>query len=127
MVLRVAPVQRQLWDFAMLRQWAAAIAPLSLPRARMGLAGPHDVGTEFIQKVLHKSLKVWLAHTKGRTILIKASYGPRGMMALALWELQLHQRAERQAVPRETLGYCGTAQVIGGRGWPLPQMHRACS
>ena len=30
----------------------------------MGLAGPHDMGTEFIRQVLSQSLKIWLAHTR---------------------------------------------------------------
>ena len=43
-----APVQQQLWDSALLKQWAAAIATPSLLMACMGLAKGHDMGTEFI-------------------------------------------------------------------------------
>ena len=42
------------------------------------------MGTEFIQQVLNESLKVWLAHAKARTILIKAHSGPQGTMAWTL-------------------------------------------
>ena len=65
--------------------------------------GPHDIGTEFIRQLLSESQKVRLAHTKAREGLIKARAGPGGTMAWALRELQLHQQAERQGVPRATL------------------------
>ena len=48
-------VQQQLWDLAVLEQWAAAIA---IPSFLAACIGPHDVGTEFIQLALNKSLKV---------------------------------------------------------------------
>ena len=38
--------------------WAGTMATPSLPRARVGLAGAHNVWTEFRQ-VLNESLQVW--------------------------------------------------------------------
>ena len=64
----------------------------------MGLVGPHDIGTEFILRVLSESQKVWLAHAKAQEGLIKTRAGPRGTMVWALWELQLHQQAQRQGL-----------------------------
>ena len=51
---RVALVLRQLWDSALLEQWVAAIVTPSLRRAHMGMAGPHDMGAEFIRRVLQR-------------------------------------------------------------------------
>ena len=100
---RASQVQGQLWDPAVLEQWAAAITTPSLPVAHMELAGPHDIGTEFIKQVVKESQRVWLSHTKAREGLIKAREGPGGTMAWALRELQLHQQAERQGVRRAAL------------------------
>ena len=41
-----------------LEQWSAAIATPSMRAAHMGLAGPHDMGTEFIRQVLVELQKV---------------------------------------------------------------------
>ena len=90
--------------------WAAAIATPSMHTAHLGLAGPHDIGTEFIgtefiRQVVTESHKVWLSHAKAREGLIRARAGPGGTMAWALRELQLHQQAQRQGVPRTALNY----------------------
>ena len=85
---RASQVQGQLWDSAVLEQWLAAIATPSLQVARVGLAGLHHIGTEFIRQVLSESKKVWLVHGRVRDGLIKACSGPRGTMAWALRELQ---------------------------------------
>ena len=53
--LRTAQVQGQLWELAVLEQWAAAIATPSLRMAHMGLTGPHDIRTEFIKQVVKES------------------------------------------------------------------------
>ena len=90
-------------DPAVLEQWAAAIATPSLCTAHLGLAGPHDIVTEFIRRVVTESQHVWLSHAKAREGIIKARAGPRGTMVWALRELQLHQQAERQGVPRAAL------------------------
>ena len=45
---RASQVQSQFCDSAVLEHWLAAIATLSLRAAHMGLATPHDMGTEFI-------------------------------------------------------------------------------
>ena len=92
-------VPGRLGDPAVLEQWSVAIATLSMQAAHMGLAGPHDMGTEFIRRVLAESQKVWLAHDRAWDVLVKARAGPGGTMAWALRELQLHQQAERQASP----------------------------
>ena len=77
---RVSHVQSEFWDSAVLKQWSAAIATPSLRAAHMGLAGPRDVGTEFIWQVLTESQKVWLAHARAQDSLIKAQPGPGGTM-----------------------------------------------
>ena len=46
---RASQVQGQLWDPAALEQWVAAIATPSLRTAHLGLAGLHDIGSEFIR------------------------------------------------------------------------------
>ena len=74
---RASHVQSQLWDCAVLEEWWAAIAMPSLWVAHMGLAGLHDMGTEFIRQVLSESQKVWLAHARAHDGLIKARSGPR--------------------------------------------------
>ena len=51
--------------------------------AHMGLAGPQDMGTEFIRQVLLELQKVWLAHTRAPG-LIKARAFRGGTMAWAL-------------------------------------------
>ena len=101
--LRASQLQGQLWEPAVLEQWAVAIATPSLRKAHMGLTGPHDIGTLFIRQVVKESQRVWLSHAKAREGLIKARAGPGGTMAWALRQLQLHQQAERQGVPRAAL------------------------
>ena len=99
---RASQVQGQLWDPAVLEQWPAVIATPSLRMAHMGLAGPHGIGTECIRHILLESQKVRLLQAKAHEGLIKARAGPEGTMGWALRELQLHQQAERQGVPRAT-------------------------
>ena len=41
-----------------------AIATPSQWAAHMGLAGPHDMGMEFVRQVIWESRKVWLSHAK---------------------------------------------------------------
>ena len=38
----------------------------------LGLAGPHDIGTEFIRQVVKESQHMWISHAKAREGLIKA-------------------------------------------------------
>ena len=83
--------------------WAAAIVTPSLCMAHRGLAGSHDIGMEFIHQVVKESQRVWISHAKAREGLIKARVGPAGTMLWALRELQLHQQAERQRVPKVAL------------------------
>ena len=84
---RASQVQGQLWDPVVLEQWSAAIATPSMWAAQCGLAGPHDLGTDFIQQVLLEPQRMW----------------PGGAMVWALRELQLHHQAERQDVPQAAL------------------------
>ena len=100
---QASQVRGQLWDPTILQQWSAAIATPSLQAAHIGMAGPHDIGTEYIRHMLSESQVVWLSHAKAWEGLIKARVGPGGTMAWALRELQLHQQAERQGVPRATM------------------------
>ena len=80
----IGPMQSKLWDPTVLEQWSAAIATPSLRLAYMGMAGPHDMGTECIQQVLLESQKVWLAQARAREGLIKSRLGPGGTMVWAL-------------------------------------------
>ena len=76
-----------------LEQWSAAIATPSLQAAHMDCRASQHWDAQ----------KVWLSHAKAGEGLMKASAGPRGTMAWALQELQLHQQAEWEGVPRETV------------------------
>ena len=100
---RASQVQGQRWDPTVLEQWAAAIATPCLHLAHMGLAGPHDIGTEFIRLVVKESQSMWLSHSRVREGPIKARARPGGTMAWALRELHLHQQVKQQGVPRATL------------------------
>ena len=72
-------------------------------------SGPHGTGGAtrhwdgVHRHVLFESQKVWLSHGKAREGLMKAYAGPGGTMAWTLRELQLHQQAERQGVPRAAM------------------------
>ena len=44
------------------------------------------------------------ARTKARATLLKARWGPQSTMARALEDRRLHQRTQREGVPRELLG-----------------------
>ena len=81
-------VRHQLWEPAILEQWAAALRTPFMQRAHMECSGPHTLGTEFIH-VIEESIRVWYAHAKARAMLLK-------LMAWVLQELHLHQQAERE-------------------------------
>ena len=71
--------------------------------------------------MLNHSPKVRLAHAKAHTIITaRASREDNGV---GLQGLQLHQQAERQSVPRETLNERGTQ--LGGKPQGPPRVHRA--
>ena len=53
---RASRVQGQLWDSVVLEKWLLAIVTPSLRAVHMGLAGPHDMGTEFVRQVLSELL-----------------------------------------------------------------------
>ena len=55
---RAAPVRHQLWEPAVLEQWAAALRTPSMQRAHMECSRPHALGTEFIRHVNNKSIRV---------------------------------------------------------------------
>ena len=95
---RAAPVRHQLWEPAVLEQWAAG----SMQRAHLECTGPHALGREFLRHVIEESIRVWYAHAKARATLLKARLGPGSTMVWALQEL-LHQQAEREGVQRELL------------------------
>ena len=97
-------MRHQLWEPAALEQWAAALRTPSMQRAHLECAGPNALGTEFIRNVVEESIRVWYAHAKARTTLLKARLGQGSTMAWALQELRLHQQAEREGVQRELLG-----------------------
>ena len=89
-----------------LKQQSAAIATSSVPSvqtAHMGMAGPHDMATEFIWHVPSESQKVWRANATYRDGLIKAHADPGGTMAPPVRELQLHQEAKGRDVTMAAL------------------------
>ena len=100
---RAAPVRHQLWEPAVLEQWAAALRTPSMQLAHLECTGPHALGTEFLRHVIEESIRVWYAHAKARATLLKARLGPGSTMAWALQELRLHQQAEQEGVQRELL------------------------
>ena len=92
----------------------------------MGLAGRHDMGTEFVRQVLSESEKVWLAHTKARGGLIKAHGGHCGVGVVGNTTAPT---GARQGVPRAALKL---AHRVWGRLQPRhklrnTQTHGTCS
>ena len=96
-------VQGQLWDPAVLEHWAAAFAIPSLQTAHPRLAGPHDIGTQFIRQSVMESQTVWPSHAKAREGLVRARAGTGGTMVRALRKLQLHQQTKLRGVPKAAL------------------------
>ena len=101
---RAVSVRNQLWEPAVLEQWAAALQTPCMQRAHMECSGRHMLGTEFIRHVIEESIRVWYAHAKAHATLLKARLGPNSTMACVLQQLHLHQHAEREGVQREFLG-----------------------
>ena len=73
---RAVSVRHQLWEPAVMEQWAGALRTPSMQRAHMECFGPHTLGTEFIRNVIEESIRVWYAHAKARATLLKARLGP---------------------------------------------------
>ena len=96
-------MRHQLWEPAALEQWSPALRTPSMQRAHLECAGPNALGTGFIRNVVEESIRVWYAHVKARTTLLKAGLGRGSTMAWALQELRLHQQAEREGLQRELL------------------------
>ena len=82
---RAESVRHQLWEPAVMEQWAAASLTPPMQRADMECSGPHALGTEFIRHAIEESIRVWYAHAKARATLLKARLGPSSTMA---WVLQ---------------------------------------
>ena len=101
---RAASVHHQLWEPAVLEQWAAALRTPLMQRAHMECAGPHTLGTQLIRHVIEESIRVWYTHAKARATLLKARLGRGSTMTWVLQELRLHQQAEREGVQWELLG-----------------------
>ena len=93
-----APVRHQLWEPAVLEQWAATLRTPWMQRAHLEYTGPHALGTEFLCHAIEESIRVWYAHAKACATLLKARLGPGSTMAWALQELRVHQQAEREGV-----------------------------
>ena len=55
---RAESVRHQLWEPAVLEQWAAALRTPSMQGAHMECPGPHTLGTEFIRNVIEESIRV---------------------------------------------------------------------
>ena len=94
----------QLWEPALLEQWAVALRTPSMQQAHMECSRPQALGTEFISHVIKESIRVWHANAKARATLLKDRRGPGNTMAWVLQELRLHQQAEREGVQRGLLG-----------------------
>ena len=97
-------MRNQLWEPAVLEQWAAALHTPSMQRAHMERSGPHTLGTDFLRHVIEESIRVQYAHAQARATLLKARPGPNSTMVWVLQELRLHKQAEWEGVPRELLG-----------------------
>ena len=97
-------MRNQLWEPAVLEQWAATLRTPSIQWAHMECSGPHTPGTEFLRHVEEESIRVWYAHAKARATLLKARLGLNRTMAWVLQELRVHQQAEREEIQRELLG-----------------------
>ena len=102
---RASRVQGQLWDPAVLEQWAAAIAKPSLQAAHMGIAGPHDLGTEYIRQVLFASQHVWLAHAKAPERLVTRMQDHPGHCLLVT-----APSAQHNTTPHHTPAHCTKKQ-----------------
>ena len=86
-------MHHQLWEPAVLEQWAAALRTPSMQRAHVECSGPHTMGTEFIRHVIEESIRVWYAHAKACATLLKARLGPGSTMA---WVLQSYACTSRR-------------------------------
>ena len=85
------------------QQCAAPRRSPSMQWAHLECTGPHTLGTELIRHVVEASIRVWYVRAKARATLLKACLGPGITMALALQELPLHEKAEREGVKRGLL------------------------
>ena len=86
-------VRHQLWEYAVMEQWAAALRTPSMQRAHMECFGPHTLGTEFIRNVIQESIIGWYAHAKARATLLKARLGPSTRWR---WCCRKYARTSRQ-------------------------------
>ena len=77
-------VRKQLWEPAILEQWAVALRTSSMQRAHMECSGPQTLGTEFLRHVTKESIRVWYAHAKASGALHKALLGSNSAMAWVL-------------------------------------------
>ena len=107
---RASQVQSSLWDPMVLEQWSAAIAAPSMQAAHMGLAG----GTYGAGRAARHGARAHLASRQNRRRFgwptpkhamtsSRPAWGPIATIAWALQELQQHQQAERQGIPRAAL------------------------
>ena len=55
---QAAPVRHQLWEPAVLEQWAAALRTPSMQRDHLECTGPRALGTEFLRHVIEESIRV---------------------------------------------------------------------
>ena len=67
-----SPILGQIWDLAVLEQWAATIAPPSLRMTLMRRTVTHDIGAQFMRHVVKECECVCLSHAKAREGLIEA-------------------------------------------------------
>ena len=81
---QAAPVRNQLWEPAVLEQWAATLQTPSMQRTHLECTGPHAMGTEFLRHIIEESMRFWYAHAKARATLLKARRRTGSTMALAL-------------------------------------------
>ena len=51
-------MHNELWEPAVLEQWAAALCTPSMQRAHMECSRPHTLGTKFLCHVIEESIKV---------------------------------------------------------------------
>ena len=64
--------RNQLWEPAVLEQWAAMLRAPSMQRGHMECSGLHTLGTEYVRHITEESIRVWYAHAKAQATLLKA-------------------------------------------------------
>ena len=96
---RVVSVRNQLWEVAVIEQWAVALRPPSMQQFSIQCLGAHTMGIKFIRHVIEESMRVCYAHAKARaTKPAESPLGPEQHNGVGVARLCLHKQAERERV-----------------------------